>query len=106
MNGLVKVASTRDLLAGRMLLVEIDNQRILLANVGGQLYAVDEACTHSECPLSEGSLDGAVVECPCHGSRFDVTTGEVVAPPANDALNVYTVRVVGDNILGGLGTTG
>lgn len=101
MKDFVKVAVLGDLPAGGMLLAEIDDERVLVANVDGQLYAVDEACTHSDCPLSEGSLDGAVVECPCHGSQFDVRTGEVVAPPANEPLNTYTVKVEGDDILVG-----
>ncbi|MQF48842.1 non-heme iron oxygenase ferredoxin subunit [SAR202 cluster bacterium AC-647-N09_OGT_505m] len=85
------------------MLVEVEDERILLANVGGQYYAVTDLCTHAECPLSDGDLDGEVLKCPCHGSQFDVRTGEVVAPPADEPLTLYAVRVEGDDILVGPG---
>lgn len=103
MEGFVKVAITADLPSGEFMLVEVEDERILLANVGGQYYAVTDLCTHAECPLSDGDLDGEVLKCPCHGSQFDVRTGEVVAPPADEPLTLYAVRVEGDDILVGPG---
>ena len=101
MADFVKVASIGDLPPGETILVEVDGEPVLLANVGGEFYAVTETCTHAECPLSEGSLDGAVLECPCHGSQFNVTTGDVVAAPAQDPLTRYPVRIEGDDVLVG-----
>ena len=95
----VKVASTGELSPGEIKLVEIEDERILLANVEGSYYAVSEVCTHAECPLSEGYLDGEVVECSCHGSQFNVKTGAVEGPPAFEDLPVYPVRVEGEDIL-------
>ena len=95
----VKVASTSELSPGEMKLVEIEDERILLANVEGSYYAVSEVCTHAECPLSEGYLDGEMVECSCHGSQFNVKTGAVEGPPAFEDLPVYPVQVEGEDIL-------
>lgn len=101
MDRFVKVASTSELADGEMMLVELGNERALLANLGGQFYAVSEVCTHAEGPLSEGFLEGEEVECPWHGSRFNVKTGENTSPPATEGLRVYPVRVEGEDILVG-----
>jgi nitrite reductase/ring-hydroxylating ferredoxin subunit len=99
----VKVATTADLPPGEIMLVEVDDERIALANVGGQYYAVTDECTHSGCTLSDGEMEGELIECPCHGSQFDVRTGEVVSPPANEPLTLYSVRIEGNDILVGPG---
>ena len=97
----VKVARTNEVPPGGMKLVEIGDDRILLANVGGQYHAVAEVCTHAFAPLTEGELTANEVECPLHGSVFDVTTGDVLSPPAGEGLTRYTVRVDGEDILVG-----
>jgi nitrite reductase/ring-hydroxylating ferredoxin subunit len=72
--------------------------RITLANVGGSFYAIDDTCTHQTCSLGDGKLEGAVVRCACHGSRFDVTTGAVVEGPAERPVRSYPTSVVGEDI--------
>jgi 3-phenylpropionate/trans-cinnamate dioxygenase ferredoxin component len=72
--------------------------RVLLANVDGKFYAIDNTCTHLGCSLSDGRLDGSVVQCACHGSRFEVTTGAVVGGPAQKPVRSYPVQVVGDEV--------
>ena len=67
--------------------------RITLANVAGTLYAIDDTCTHRGCSLGDGKLDGSTVQCACHGSRFDVTSGAVVLGPAEDPVRSYPVHV-------------
>ena len=99
MADFVKVASTNDLPPGDLMLVDLDGNRVVLANAGGQIYALAELCTHAECPLSEGDLDGEELVCPCHGSRFDVKSGEVLSLPANEPLAVYNVKVEGSDVL-------
>ena len=103
MEGFIKVAVTADLPSGNLMLVEVEDERIVLANVDGRYYALTDVCTHAECPLSDGELEGEVLECPCHGSQFDVKTGLVVGPPADEPLTQYAVRIEGDDILVGPG---
>ena len=95
----VKAAQVGELSPGQMKLVELGDERILLVNLAGEYHAVDEICTHAFAPLSEGDLSAGEVECPLHGSVFNVTTGEAIAAPAYEGLTVYTVRVEGSDIL-------
>ena len=99
MNEFKRIASVTDLSEGQMMAVAIGTSDILLVKAGGKYYAVDEACTHAQGPLSDGIIRGCEVECPWHGSRFDVKTGEVVSPPAEENLARYEVRIEGDEIL-------
>jgi 3-phenylpropionate/trans-cinnamate dioxygenase ferredoxin subunit len=64
----------------------------------GGWYAIDDTCTHEDCSLSEGDLSDHLVECPCHGSRFDVRTGDVLNLPAVLPLQTHRVTVVGDQV--------
>ena len=73
--------------------------KIAVANVEGTFYALNDICTHRGCSLSEGELDGTTLECICHGSRFDVSTGDVVRGPAERSVQVYAVRVQGDALV-------
>jgi 3-phenylpropionate/trans-cinnamate dioxygenase ferredoxin component len=72
---------------------------IAVANVEGTFYALSDICTHRGCSLSEGELDGTTLECICHGSRFDLATGDVVQGPAERPVQVYPVRVQGDALV-------
>ena len=95
----VKVAQTDELSPGEMKLIEIGDERILLTNLDGQYHAVSEVCTHAYYALSEGFLEGEEVECALHGSLFNVKSGEVVNPPADEPLTVYPVKIDGTDIL-------
>lgn len=81
---------------GELALIEVAGARIAVANVDGAFYAFDDTCTHEQCSLAEGDLEGSKVICACHGAEFDVRTGEVLAPPATEPLRVYPVRVSDD----------
>ena len=98
MAGFVKVANTEDLAPGQGKVVEAGGKTIALFNVDGDYYAIDDTCTHKGGPLSEGELDGKEVTCPWHGAVFDVTTGEVLGPPAMEGVACYKVRVSGNSI--------
>ena len=65
-------------------------------NIGGNLCATQDKCTHRQGPLSKGKLDGSTVTCPLHGSQFNVCTGEVLRGPAKDPVKTYRVTVDGD----------
>ena len=91
-----------ELREGTMKRVDIGGRRILLANVAGRLYAVDDTCTHEEASLSAGVLQGEVVKCPLHNSRFNVRTGEALEEPAEEDLGTYPVREEGGRILVGV----
>ena len=75
-------------------------RRISVARVDNHLYAFDDLCTCAEqaCPLSGGLLSGATIMCQCHGSRYDVSTGAVIAGPATEALDTYEVQEVDGSI--------
>src|SRR5919198_1669374 len=88
-----KVANKKDLQEGGLLKVEPDGKSIVLSLVNGKVYAMDSVCTHEGGPLEDGILDGYEVECPWHGSKFDVRTGEVRNPPASEAEPTYKVKV-------------
>jgi 3-phenylpropionate/trans-cinnamate dioxygenase ferredoxin subunit len=94
----VAVGRADDLREGDMRALDVQNIKIAVANVGGTFYAFGDTCTHMECSLAEGDLEETTVTCPCHGSEFDVTSGEVLAPPAREPVASYETRVVGENI--------
>jgi 3-phenylpropionate/trans-cinnamate dioxygenase ferredoxin subunit len=81
---------------GALALIEIAGRRIAVANVDGVFYAFDDTCTHEQCSLAEGDLEGTKVICACHGAEFDLRTGAVLAPPAKEPLRTYPVRVADD----------
>ena len=95
----VKVAETKDIQPTKMKAVEIAGENICLINVEGKYYAIGNVCTHEGGPLAEGTLEGYEVECPWHGSKFDIRTGKVTRPPANEPESNYEVKVEGNDIL-------
>lgn len=98
MGAFVPVGSAADLSEGEMRAFEAGGQRVAVARVGGSLHAFDDTCTHRLCSLADGDLEEATVTCPCHGSQFDVTTGEVLNPRATEPVPVYRLRVEDDEI--------
>jgi nitrite reductase/ring-hydroxylating ferredoxin subunit len=95
----VKVAETKDVQASQMIAVEVNGEKVCIANVEGRYYAIGNVCTHMSGPLAEGKLEEHVVQCPWHGSRFDIRTGEVVRPPAIRPEPTYEVKEENNNIL-------
>lgn len=83
---------------GSAKLVEVEGKEIALFNCDGEYYAIDNECTHVGGPLCEGDLDGETVVCPWHGGEFNIKTGEVLAPPAEENVTSYKVSVEGDSI--------
>lgn len=99
----VRVARAGDVPPGEMQAVEAGGKQIVLFHLDdGSWAATDNVCTHAFALLSDGWLEGGVIECPLHAARFDVCTGKVLGPPAEQDLGTYPVRVDGDAVLLGL----
>lgn len=98
MANLIEVAKTNEIKPGEGKLIEVEDHEIALFNCEGSYYAIDNTCTHQGGPLCEGDLEGNKVICPWHGAEFDVKTGNVVAPPAEESVKSYRVEVDGDSI--------
>ena len=96
--GWVRAAARGDLAEGEVIGVEVAGRSIALYDADGSLFATDNICTHAYAHLSDGWLDGEVIECPLHAARFDIRSGKVLDPPATEDLKTYPVRVVDDEI--------
>ena len=92
------VAKVGDIADGDLVSFEVGTVQVAIANVGGSFFGFGDVCTHMGCSLSAGELNETTVTCPCHGSEFDVTTGAVLRPPADESVPAYPVRVQGDDI--------
>jgi nitrite reductase/ring-hydroxylating ferredoxin subunit/uncharacterized membrane protein len=87
-----QVLAVTELAEGKLKRVEANGMAILLAQADGQLYAIGDTCTHWGCSLAEGKLSGTTVECPCHGSRYDLRDGAVIQGPASEPELSFDVR--------------
>src|SRR5229473_7684898 len=94
----VRVAKTGEIPAGSGMYFDVDGVPIAIFHVDDHYYATSDVCTHEEASLSEGELEGEIVECPLHGARFNVRTGRVKALPAVTNVKTYPVRVVGSDV--------
>ena len=95
----MKVALVKDLEPNHMISAEASGKEIVVVNLGGTYYAMGNRCTHMGCMLSDGSLKGGNVTCPCHGSIFDVRTGSVIKGPAKKPEPAYRTKIEGEQIL-------
>ena len=94
----LQLCSVDDVAPGGMLKVETDGLTLAVYNVGGSFYVTDDHCTHGPGSLSEGFLDGEVIECNFHQGCFNVRTGEVVGPPCTVPIKTYQT-IVEDGVL-------
>lgn len=93
-----RVASLSQFPSGTMRRVELAGRDLVIANVGGVIYAFDNRCPHAGAPLSSGALMGDCVMCLSHGWTFDLATSKSARPKTDLALKSYTVIVVSDDI--------
>ena len=98
-EGFAKVGSLNDFEAGSMRKIQLDGEDVLVANIAGRIYAIADTCTHRGCSLSEGTIEGTEVICPCHSAHFDLTTGKVTAPPAKKDVSSFVVQLQGSDVL-------
>jgi nitrite reductase/ring-hydroxylating ferredoxin subunit len=89
-----RVCHVSEIVEGTARGVEVGDRRLALYNIGGTFYATDDRCTHARASLSEGFIEGDVIECPLHGGRFHIPTGEPLAPPVRVAVRTYPVEVI------------
>ena len=97
--GKIIVGNKSDFSLGKIKKITIDGKDVLVANIDGNYYAINDTCTHAGASLSEGSLDGAVIICGWHGAKFDCKTGKLSDFPVKiKDLNSYKVVVESENI--------
>jgi len=101
----LEIGKTDEIIEGTMKAFQVQGKDILVANLGGKFYAIGNKCTHVGGDLSKGSLEGKIVVCPKHGSKFDITTGESISGPKIGFLKlktknepVYEVKIEDDII--------
>ena len=89
----IDLCSTAEVAPGAALKVETGELTLAVFNVDGEYYVMDDLCTHGPGSLSEGYIDGDVVECNFHNGQFNIKTGEVVAPPCMVPMKTYKTVV-------------
>ena len=97
--GFVKVARTDEIPEGQARVYEIEGLRIVVCHVEEGFYAIEDVCTHDESPFGNEELVGSMIECPRHGARFDVRTGQVLRMPAVAPVRTFETRVEGSDVL-------
>jgi len=89
----VDVAKTGEFAPGQWRVVDADGTRIVVFNLGGQYYAIEDVCTHDGGQLTGGLVEGEEIVCPRHGARFCIRTGEALTAPAYEPVATLPVRV-------------
>ena len=95
----IEAGNTNEIKLGKMKRVEVGDKAILVCNVEGEFYAVDDMCTHEDSSLYLGCMKGDLVQCSLHGARFSVKTGEPMEEPAEIPLQTYETKIDGERSL-------
>jgi 3-phenylpropionate/trans-cinnamate dioxygenase ferredoxin subunit len=90
--------SKNELTPGTPKLVMVEGVPVCVALIESDVYAIGDTCTHADASLSEGELNGSLIECWLHGAEFDMRTGEVVTPPATAPATKFHVQVDGEAV--------
>ena len=93
-----RVGTLSEVPPGTARVYKVEDREVAVCNVDGELYAIDNVCSHDDGPLDQGEVIGREIECPRHGARFDVRSGEVTEPPAVLPLDTFLVRLVGSDV--------
>jgi 3-phenylpropionate/trans-cinnamate dioxygenase ferredoxin subunit len=99
MAKLVLVTKKNEIKDGEARTFTVGDLRLAICRVGEEYFALEDLCTHDDGPLGEGCLAGYEIECPRHGARFDVRDGHVTRMPAATPVDVYRVKVTGEDVL-------
>jgi 3-phenylpropionate/trans-cinnamate dioxygenase ferredoxin subunit len=87
------VAKADELLPGKYRVIDIEDVEIAVINCGGRFYAIEDVCTHDGGELTGGQIQDCEIECPRHGARFSIETGEALTPPAYEPVATFPVRI-------------
>lgn len=98
MSDWAKVGTVNDVKEGQVIQVIVDGEEVALAKVQGEFLATSDVCSHEFVHLSGGWMEGEEIECPEHGSRFHMKTGEVANLPATQPIPVYDVKVENEDV--------
>ncbi|MFA7308877.1 MAG: non-heme iron oxygenase ferredoxin subunit [Patescibacteria group bacterium] len=96
---LYEACKTNQVKIGEIEEFTVQGIRLAIYNVEGRFYATQDECSHQKIPLSQGYMEGTWVECPEHGSKFDITTGAVRGLPATLPIKIYPVTIQGDSVM-------
>jgi 3-phenylpropionate/trans-cinnamate dioxygenase ferredoxin subunit len=94
----IRVCAVDDLPEQGAFAVELDGVPLIIVKAQGEIFALDEFCTHEDVSLADGEVYDHTVECWLHGSCFDLRTGKPTGPPASRPLATYPVRIEGDDV--------
>jgi 3-phenylpropionate/trans-cinnamate dioxygenase ferredoxin subunit len=94
----VKACALDDVTDGGALRVMIDGIPVAIVRSAGEVYAIQDVCSHANVALSEGEIEDQTIECWLHGSRFDLVTGRPTGLPATVPVPVYPVKIDGDDV--------
>ncbi len=97
-DSLTKLCQITDVPKGEMRCVSLTDRNLLVAHTTEGILVADEMCTHEDARLCDGNLNGTLVKCPLHGSRFELRTGQVLDDPATEDLSVYPVTIVENTV--------
>jgi 3-phenylpropionate/trans-cinnamate dioxygenase ferredoxin subunit len=98
MEEFVTVAKADDVPVDEARAFDVGGIVVAVAHTEEAWFAIDDTCTHRQCSLAEGEIYEGVVTCPCHGSEFDLSSGEAVNGPAEEPVRTYEVRVEGGEV--------
>jgi len=94
----VRVAAEGEIPEGGVKIVQAGSLFVGIYLIDGRYYAIEDRCSHDDGPLCEGDRDGFCIECPRHGARFDLRTGEPLSLPATGPVDVFEVVVRGGEV--------
>jgi NAD(P)H-dependent nitrite reductase small subunit len=98
LSGWRRVAAASQLRDGEACPAKLGDTPIALYQLNGQVFAIDDVCTHEYALLSQGFVEDGAIECPLHQAKFDIASGRCTAAPATVDLNRYAVRIEGDDV--------
>ena len=93
MGDWVEVCGRDDIAPGQRKVVDVEGTMVVVFNLDGELYAIEDICSHDGSEIADGCIIGDDIECPRHGARFCIKTGAVTAPPAYEPIDTFPVMV-------------